>query len=837
MTQRLHRYSTFSQSTIRSAQFSDRDKSSYSSRHKICCCLCRLSHLILHPVGPFRCVWDLAIMLVLIYTSIEVPYTMSFGQSPTVLFVGFAVDFILLIDILFNFNTAYFDKYDSLRLITDKKYICKRYFRTWFFIDLVTCIPYEIFSIYYANADEASNAFKILRVFRLFRIIKIIRLFKLSRIFDMFSKQFLVREAVVLIKIFKVIFAMLFCAHLAACAWWSVGYHAKSSGTWVDKQCIRDCDDIETKITLRSDDIDTFTQYSYAWYWAVVTLFTTGYGDIVATNTIEQWVCSLCILTGTCFFAYFIGTLTVLITEGDKVKAYEIEKLEEAQLFCEQKKLPKELTHAICTHIRYHCQYNYTFDESELLGLLPSYLQHDIQSYVAKQFLMDLDIFHNEYIQLPEFIIGLIAIKTKSISCNQSFNLYDVNDTAKAFYIQRTGRSIMYDSNDELVTELSRGSVCGEYSSFLFKKRKSKVECQTWSEFYSISVDDIREILDTYYPKSSIAKWKRMQSYLKHAYRRNIQHSLTLNGESDENSDIDDLNIHESTYIYSAGLTCRQYTHSNTVPRAHMDRQDTDAPRFTALTKRSHTQHLDQNDVNNIQRTITPQIGKQRTKTLRAKLNPFNVRTNSGIRDMIVAAHVQKHLRSSAYDVQTPVTEKRATISVNKEGIDPNKIDKVACAQDDSECSFSSTSNFTMSSDDERGRLMPLTQKWKSRSCTMSVRKPNKKAKRTVHRKRKVGGKFGGGKQRIKRATVGRNRNRAPRMTRERRSYDSSADVDTLDAAILLDALSVSYRKKSHDLSATDVVINIGYKSDPYLSDQNDQSDGHEHESQASICL
>eukprot|EP01083_Nonionella_stella_P312118 1115279_1 len=186
MTQRLHRYSTFSQSTIRSAQFSDRDKSSYSSRHKICCCLCRLSHLILHPVGPFRCVWDLAIMLVLIYTSIEVPYTMSFGQSPTVLFVGFAVDFILLIDILFNFNTAYFDKYDSLRLITDKKYICKRYFRTWFFIDLVTCIPYEIFSIYYANADEASNAFKILRVFRLFRIIKIIRLFKLSRIFDMF---------------------------------------------------------------------------------------------------------------------------------------------------------------------------------------------------------------------------------------------------------------------------------------------------------------------------------------------------------------------------------------------------------------------------------------------------------------------------------------------------------------------------------------------------------------------------------------------------------------------------------------------------------------------------
>eukprot|EP01083_Nonionella_stella_P013513 38036_1 len=94
MAQRLHRYSTFSQSTIRSAMDSETDKS-HSFRHKLCCCLCRLSQLILHSVGPFRCVWDLTIMLVLMITSVEVPHTMSFGQSHTVLYVGFAVDFIL----------------------------------------------------------------------------------------------------------------------------------------------------------------------------------------------------------------------------------------------------------------------------------------------------------------------------------------------------------------------------------------------------------------------------------------------------------------------------------------------------------------------------------------------------------------------------------------------------------------------------------------------------------------------------------------------------------------------------------------------------------------------
>ena len=35
---------------------------------------------------------------------------------------------------------------------------------------------------------------------------------------------------------------------------------------------------------------------SYSWYWSIVTLFTTGYGDITATNEEEQWTASACIL-------------------------------------------------------------------------------------------------------------------------------------------------------------------------------------------------------------------------------------------------------------------------------------------------------------------------------------------------------------------------------------------------------------------------------------------------------------------------------------------------------------------------------------------------------------
>ena len=327
-----HDYSTFSASIIRKQPTIEDETHNAFILSQCFCFLCRLSSsLTLHPVGPFRCFWDLFVMILLIYTSIEIPFTISFGQADIIKYIGLFVDGFLLLDIFLNFHTAYFDKYDNLRLVTNKKvcpflhfllsrhsnhlqltkYICKKYFRTWFLIDFITCIPFEF--IFDAdetaeqqqseNTSQAFTYFKVLRIFRLLRIVKILRVVKMLRIFDAFMRQFIIREVVIFMKLFKIVFGMLMFAHFAACLWWFVG--TKTSPSWIDVN------------GLREGNIPIFTKYSYAWYWAVVTLFTTGYGDVVATpkNVAEQWTCSVCILIGTCFFAYFVGTLTVLITE------------------------------------------------------------------------------------------------------------------------------------------------------------------------------------------------------------------------------------------------------------------------------------------------------------------------------------------------------------------------------------------------------------------------------------------------------------------------------------------------------------------------------------------
>ncbi len=82
------------------------------------------------------------------------------------------------------------------------------------------------------------------------------------------------------------------------------------------------------------------------------------YGDIHA---------SICILMGTCFFAYFIGVLT---TDGDRLR------IEETQLFCAFHRISRQLARVIVTHIRHHCNYNYLFDHEPIMESIPNRLNN-----------------------------------------------------------------------------------------------------------------------------------------------------------------------------------------------------------------------------------------------------------------------------------------------------------------------------------------------------------------------------------------------------------------------------------------------------------------------------
>ena len=244
-------------------------------------------------------------------------------------------------------------------------FVC-RYVYGWFFIDLFTSFPFEFLIHDNPSIGTAVKAFRVLRVLR---IIKLLRFIKMLHLLNGLLHQLFSREFVLILRLCKFLFVIVIFGHFCACTWYAIGNY-----------CAERLEQCHTSWLLETtyfewESSNIIEKYSISWYWSVVTLMTTGYGDITATNLYEEWVASGCILVGTCFFAYFIGAVSGLLVDGDRVRAELSEKVEKAQQFCLFKKLPSDLSHAIITHTKYHCKNNFMFDEMSILNNLPTHLR------------------------------------------------------------------------------------------------------------------------------------------------------------------------------------------------------------------------------------------------------------------------------------------------------------------------------------------------------------------------------------------------------------------------------------------------------------------------------
>jgi hypothetical protein len=72
------------------------------------------------------------------------------------LVVDSIVDVVFFVDIILNFHTTFVGP--SGEVISDPKIIRMNYLRSWFVIDLLSCLPYDVFNAF-EYVDEVSVLF------------------------------------------------------------------------------------------------------------------------------------------------------------------------------------------------------------------------------------------------------------------------------------------------------------------------------------------------------------------------------------------------------------------------------------------------------------------------------------------------------------------------------------------------------------------------------------------------------------------------------------------------------------------------------------------------------
>lgn len=114
-------------------------------------------HILLHYCA-FKAIWDWIILSLTFYTAIMVPYNVALKNKTSedvfLLVVDSIVDVIFFIDIVLNFHTTYVGP--GGEVVSDPKVIRLNYLKSWFVIDLLSCLPYDVFNAFDHNDDVST---------------------------------------------------------------------------------------------------------------------------------------------------------------------------------------------------------------------------------------------------------------------------------------------------------------------------------------------------------------------------------------------------------------------------------------------------------------------------------------------------------------------------------------------------------------------------------------------------------------------------------------------------------------------------------------------------------
>ena len=187
------------------------------------------AHWLILPNNPKKQIWDVFIMILLIYTAIFVPIKVSFDAlNSTGMFVfDLFVDIFFLTDVVVSFFSIVEDERGNY--ITSRSQIASRYCKGWFFIDFFTSIPFQIAEKVSEGNETAvggnTKILRLLRIPRLYKLVKIARLFKLFKLFN--TKKVakvikMINFSGITIKVLQIMGVVFFINHLIACLWFGV---------------------------------------------------------------------------------------------------------------------------------------------------------------------------------------------------------------------------------------------------------------------------------------------------------------------------------------------------------------------------------------------------------------------------------------------------------------------------------------------------------------------------------------------------------------------------------------------------------------------------------------
>ncbi|KAG7504331.1 potassium voltage-gated channel subfamily H member 4 [Solea senegalensis] len=496
------------------------------------------SRFILLHYSVSKALWDWLILLATFYVAVTVPYDVCFASHSqngdhqslvghSTLGSDIAVEMLFILDIVLNFRTTYVSQ--SGQVVYDARSIYLHYCTTWFFVDLIAALPFDL--LYAFNITVTS-------LVHLLKTVRLLRLLRLLQKLDRYSQY----SAVVLTLLMSV-FALL--AHWMACVWYVIGRKEIESSDpvtwdigWLQELGKR----LDTPfINSTTGGPSMPSAYIASLYFTLSSLTSVGFGNVCA-NTDAEKIFSICImLMGALMHAVVFGNVTAIIQRMYSRRSLYHTRMKDLKDFIRVHRLPQQLKQRMVEYFQATWSVNNGINANELLHDFPDELRADIAMHLNKD-ILQLPVFE----RASRGCLRSLSLHIKTSFCAPGEYLIRHGDALQANYFVCSG-SLEVLKDNTVIAILGKGDLIGadlpEQDEVI--KTNADVKALTYCDLQHISVRALREVLSLYPEYGS-------------RFSADIHHNLTYNlregSETDGHVSLD----HKLPYIIEADDTVRE---------------------------------------------------------------------------------------------------------------------------------------------------------------------------------------------------------------------------------------------------------------------------------------
>ncbi|KAM4013401.1 voltage-gated delayed rectifier potassium channel KCNH5 isoform 2-T2 [Anomaloglossus baeobatrachus] len=450
-------------------------------------------HIILHYCA-FKTTWDWVILILTFYTAIMVPYNVSFKTKQNNiawLVLDSVVDVIFLVDIVLNFHTTFVGP--GGEVISDPKLIRMNYLKTWFVIDLLSCLPYDIINAF-ENVDEGISS--------LFSSLKVVRLLRLGRVARKLD-HYLEYGAAVLV-LLVCVFGLV--AHWLACIWYSIGDYEvidEANNTTKNDSWLYQLG-ISIGSPYRYNTSGTgqweggpskYSLYISSLYFTMTSLTTIGFGNIAPTTDGEKIFSVAMMMVGSLLYATIFGNVTTIFQQMYANTNRYHEVLNNVRDFLKLYQVPKGLSERVMDYIVSTWSMSKGIDTEKVLAICPKDMRADICVHLNRKVFNE----HPAFRLASDGCLRALAVEFQTIHCAPGDLIYHAGESVDALCFVVSG-SLEVIQDEEVVAILGKGDVFGDvfWKETTLAHACANVRALTYCDLHIIKREALLKVLDFY---------------------------------------------------------------------------------------------------------------------------------------------------------------------------------------------------------------------------------------------------------------------------------------------------------------------------------------------------